>query len=385
MNEQHILAQGFQETQAVAASATEKCPTDLGSNDQATVPACGADKKTVKSMKSPDYKLNYSDEKKKELSLVKDIVLEEIKRVSSDSLYGATTFAGGSNAVVEVSQAHQNGVYLAAADVNREHGSDEAKTGASIMLYGMQHPILIITYKMAMAAGIKVKHFKFDPDQTHEWNDNDLVLLDGHGRIDFLLSIEKDKWPQVYGVFPSPDKEGFYDLTKLMAEINVNVSKWATQDLVQKRRLEEGVKAHEGWGMIDELVKKGYKYQAACQAVTLETDRIKVSDVNGGDAKVIFANYTSAIKVHEALVTKFGENVLKTKEFSREVSSLWKDLVGKGGNDFAVTHMLSFIEAISPATVSAINNAKKSDKGVSKDEQRKQLLKDAFDLYCSKI
>lgn len=360
----------------------ENVPTDLGSNGQASAAACVAQPKGAKKKKAPDFSLKYTDEQKDKLSAVKSVVLEEIARVVSDGIYGAVSYADGANAVVDIKTACQIGVQLAAADVNREHGSDEAKTGASVMKYGMQHPILIITYKMAMAAGIKVRNFKNDPNQTNDWNNLDLVLLDGHGRIDYLLSVDKDKWPQVYGVFPSPDKEGFYDIPKLMAEINVNVSKWATQDLVQKRRLEEGDEAHPGWAKIDELIKKGYKYQAACQAVTLDTDRVKAKDVNEKDGSKIFKYYDHAIKIHEALKGKFDEEILKTKGFPGEISSLWHNLLDKNGTDFATDNMLRFIDSIMDSTVSAINKAQKSN-GIGKEELRKQYLNEAFVKYCS--
>jgi hypothetical protein len=133
---------------------------------------------------------------------------------------------------------------------------------------------------------------------------------------------------------------------------------WKTQDMVQKRQLEDGETAHEGWSFINELVnKKGYMYQAACQAATLATDRIKKSAVTDGDAKTIFAHYSSARIIHDELIAKFGEGddkTIKTKEFTKEISILWGKLQRKEGDEIATEQFVKFIRELKDSKVNDI-------------------------------
>ena len=163
-----------------------------------------------------------------------------------------------------------------------------------------------------------------------------------------------------------------------------------TQDMVQKRLLDEGDEAHEGWLFINQLVKKGYKYQAACQTATLGNDRIQKKLVNTGDSDCIFAHFESAKTIHSALVEKFGEGddkVLKTKEFTKEVSILWGQLQRMSGDEVATKAFIEFIETITDDKVLEIVNAKNirtETSRKSKDEIRKEVLDTLFYEYCEK-
>ena len=128
-------------------------------------------------------------------------------------------------------------------------------------------------------------------------------------------------------------------------------------------------------------------YQAACQAYTLDTDRIKTKTVTGGDAKEIFAHYESAKLIHDALVAKFGEGddkTLKTKEFPKEISILWKKLQNHQGEKWATATFIKFIEGFKENKVSEILKAKSEKFGKKKDEIRKGILNEQFNQFIGK-
>ena len=252
------------------------------------------------------------------------------------------------------------------------------------MSYGSQHLLLVVTVKIAVVAGLVPEQFGNAPDKSKPVSEYGFVLLDGNGRVNYLMGIPVDEWPEVYAVFPTKDAAGFYDLNRIFDVINTQVCVWKTQDMVQKRLLMDAGNAHPGWIMIQELVKKKYKYQAACQLATLETDRIKNTTVTTGDANDVFSHYDSAKKIFNILNIKFGEDTdtLKTKEFTKEISALWKKLQKKHGDDFATEHFLDFLSnGLAEDKIKEIKEAKSVKGGISKDEKRKTILNNEFSIF----
>ena len=340
---------------------------------------------------TPNNSLNYSEEKKKELERVTKVVVAEIKRVRENPRFHAIPFNGGENAIINVKEATMDGVTGYTPKVNRKHGRDEKSTGDSLMMHGPQHPFIIITKRMADAAGISFTHFANDPHPENPIDDDyAIIYVDGNGRKNYLLTKDPKDWPNVYAIFPTKNSAGLYDLRKDIEIINTQVTVWKAGDFIIKRILEEGIKAHEGWKEINKLQQNGYNYQAACEAMTLETDRITKSEINSGDAEEIFSHYESAKTVHDALVAKFGEgddNTLKTKAFPAEVSKLWQKLQKKKGDEVATEHFVKFIDAIPSSKVNEILVAKSKEvKGarISKDEHRIMILKQEFKEFMKK-
>ncbi len=345
------------------------------------------DKKIKSSAKkTPDYNPVYTQEQL-DLFAKTDLLFEdEVNRLGKELPDYITPFNGGKNMIVDVTKCVQDGkVTIFGCKLNRTHGGDQTKTGASIMTYGAQCPILVVPKAVADAFGMPMVHFSNDPDQTSKPSENDLMAIDGHGRLNFLFSIEKEKWPQIFAILPSPDHLGHYNIVKFFSEINLNLAAWKSENYVQKRILEDGVKSHPGWLFIQKLLQSGYKYQAACELATLKTDRVKASEVNSGNAKDIFKYHDVAIKVFETLVKKFGEDsdTLKTKCFPLEVSRLWNLIVDAKGKDDGQTLMLKFIENISEATSTSILQAKGVKGGLTKDQHRVNLLDDAFKAFVA--
>ena len=333
------------------------------------------------------YKPDYSgDDAKKQLleAHTKEVEQEIDNIVNNAQMYGAVKV--GENVVIDLKKAVKNGIHIYGMDVNREHGKDEQKTGASLFEDGAQMFLTVITCKVAKLYGIGIKHLTNDKEQGHEPQDEDLVLIDGHGRIDFLMQYDVNEWNIIYAHFPAKDRLGNYNICKAMEAINVNLKAWTTSNFVQKRILQEGSNAHEGWKRINDLLNRGYNYQAACQLTTLAKDRVAKKEVISGEDSDIFTDYGDAIKVSEALINRFGEgadNVVKTKEFTKEVSILWRKLVKEFGNDKATEYFLDFLKGLPQDKVIEIKNAKKTTNGVSKDENRKKILQKEFDNFVS--
>lgn len=377
--------QDSQATQAITGASPEEQESGKKSAGKKT---SSMPKKTKP---APDFSLNYSEEKKKELERVTRVGDAEIKRVREDPRFPTIPF--GDNTMINLKGAALNGVSFKTPEVNRKHGKDEAATGESLMKHGPQHPFIVITEKMAEAAGIKVIRFSND-DPTKPFNGGGytLIFLDGNGRVNFLLGLEggPEKWPDVYAIFPTKNRAGYYDIPKSYEVINTQVTVWKPGDWVTKRILEEGVKAHKGWTSINQLRQKGYNYQAACEAITLGTDRIIKTDVISGDANRIFLHYDSAVKIHNALVKKFSEgddNTLKTKAFPAKVSELWLPLSSKSGDEKATEYMIAFIDQFPQEQVKKIMEAKGSKKDgvrVTKDAIRIGILETEFNAYMEK-
>jgi hypothetical protein len=234
-----------------------------------------------------------------------------------------------------------------------------------------------------------MKIIRFPCDKSTEpIPDDALVIIDGNGRMAYFLSLDESERPQLYATFIVKDSLGYYNPRKAMEVINTERVMWKTQDMVQKRQLEDGEQAHDGWCFISELVnKRGYNYQAACQLATLATDRIKKRDVTEGDAKTIFSHFKSAMTIHRALVSKFGEGddkTLKTKEFTKEVSFLWNKLQRKGGDDTATKQFIKFIDGFKDTKVKEIKDAKNVKGGLKKDDIRKSILNEQFNQFVGK-
>lgn len=378
-----------------AVQGDENTSAEQDSQAQATPGAGPEEKKDGKKATKPkntkaasDFSLNYSDEQKKELERVTKVVGAEIERVRIDPRFHAIAF--DDNAFINLKGAAMDGVGFKTPEVNRKHGKDEASTGESLMKYGPQHPLIVITDKMAEALGLKVIRFSNDDPTKPVFAGYTLIFLDGNGRMNHLLGLNPKDWPNVYAIFPTKNSAGYYDILKSYEVINTQVTVWKPGDWVTKRILEEGVKAHKGWTSINQLRQKGYNYQAACELMTLGTDRIIKTDIISGDANRIFLHYDSAVKIHNALVKKFCEgddNTLKTKAFPAKVSELWLPLSSKSGDEKATEYMIAFIDQFPQEQVKKIKEAKGSKKDgvrVTKDAIRIGILETEFNAYMEK-
>lgn len=344
--------------------------------------------KAAKARPASEFKPDYvNDDQKKGFlaNCTKEVEHEISNMVKNRDLYGAVGVSD--NVIINLREAVKNGIHIYGMEVNREHGKDETQTGMSLFSDGAQMWLNVITLKVAKLYGFGFKKLANDKDDKHSPQDEDLVLLDGHGRMNFLLQYDVNDWPAVYAHFPSKDALGYYNLSKVMETINVNIKVWATSNYVQKRILQEGDKTHEGWMRINSLVQRGYNYQAACQLTTLGKDRVTKKEVNSGNANSIFTDFTDAFKVSEALIGRFGEgedNVVKTKVFTGDVSNLWQRLRKQSGNNQATDTMVGFIKGLPDDKVTEIKRAKKTDDGVSKDVNRTKILNAQFADFAAR-
>ncbi len=346
----------------------------------------GNPKKPKKAVKK-DYKPVYSVKKKEELDYITEVAKESIKSIINNPEIGAVPFNDNHNFIVNLTAAYKSGINILKPTCNRLHGKDKMKTGDSIRTYGAQRPLLVITKEVADAAEIKVERFPNDK-RTGELKELDLVVEDGCGRWEYVLGLEEGEMPTLWATFIEPDSLGYYNPSKVMEVINTELTIWKTPEHLQKLILEEGQDAHEGWELVQELYKKGYMYQAACMAYTLDTDRIKKREVNNEDAGEVFAYIESAKKIHEALVEKFKEGedkTLKTKEFPKEVSILWRKLKDfKNDEDWATDTFVEFINQFKESKVHEILNAKNVKGEMNKDEVRKKILNEQFNQFIGR-
>lgn len=380
-----------------AVQGDENTSAEQDSQAQATTGAGPEEKKDgkkatkkTKNSKDKKYTLEYPDDVKAALKVITDVFNAEIERAINDPNFYATPFNGRKNAIVDITQGVRNGSFKVAGFAeNRVHGRDEKTTGESLMTYQPQHILIIMTRKMAEAAGLTPT--LLPSDKSGSLTDKHVIIpFDGAGRSDFLQSIEPEKWPPLFGVFPTADMNGLFNPRKLLEIINTQVKTWDTSNFLVKRIMEEGKDGHQGWQDIQDLLHKGYNYQAACELMTLKTDRIPKSVINNGKAEDVFKHHEHAVKIHNALVKQFGEGddkTLKTKAFPAEISRIWDKLRDMVGVKTATEHVLKFINQLTTGQVQEITNAKSKDDGggtISKDEHRISLLKKAFDDFMTK-
>ena len=359
----------------------KKAPVSM---EELTEPNEPKTKKQNKKAVEKSYKPAYSEQKRIELEYVSRVSKEAIESTINNP--DIPTVSYGDNCLIDLKTAYKNGINLLTPDVNRLHGKDKQSTGESIRMYGAQRHLLVITKGMADAAGIDVSRFLND-SRTGDYKDIDLVLIDGNGRIDYVLGLEEEDRPRLWASFIEPDAYELYNPRKDMEIINTELSKWKTPDMLQKRLLEDGENAHEGWKFIKALTNKGYHYQSACETGTLGTDRIKVGVVNNGDPLVVFKYFESAKKIHEALVEKFGEGddkMLKTKEFPKEVSTLWHKLEKKLGEEQATKVFLKFINGFKQEKVDKMLEFKSEKGKESKDAKRIRTLDEQFNQFIGR-
>ena len=142
----------------------------------------------------------------------------EMLRVKEQYPNSVSTFPNGDVASLNLKGLKDAGVEFYGLGVNRTHGADEQKTGRSILENGAQQSLIVITVQMADKAGIKVERFAKDPNKDKPINSDGIVVVDGHGRVDFLQTIQE--WPLIMGHFPMKDKDGYYNFAKAFTEIN---------------------------------------------------------------------------------------------------------------------------------------------------------------------
>lgn len=353
--------------------------TEQETDAQASTGASPVRNKKVKSPK--DFTPVYTDSEKARLDEVTKVCKQAILE-APEKYDGAVSF--GSNCAVSLTRYKKNGGVFCTPVVNRSHGADQRTTGESIMTYGSQHPLMIITIQMATASGIAYERFANDKDTDKPIPDAALVLLDGNGRINYLLTIPDEKWPDVWGVFPSMDAAGYFNIPRAFDVINTKVSVWKTQDLVSKLIIMEGEETHEGWKKINDLVNHGYKYQAACQLVTLGSDRLKKNEVTPSNQADTFKYFDCSEKILVALKERFvDDSVLKTKALPMVVSTSWGKLRDLYGQNEATEDFVEFVKTLDDTTVLAIKNAKNTKGGPSKDEHRKNVFSEAFDSFLN--
>ena len=323
-------------------------------------------------------KPTYSQEKEKELANITGIEKSERERIKKDERYHALTDTDGNIWGVLIYLAIQSGVKFYKPTANRDHGKDKEKTGKSILMYGAQEALTVCSVRTAFAAGLDLVSFK---NPQEEIDMDGLAIINGNGRMEYLSQIDPKDWGIIMATFIVPDAFGYYNPCDAFAQMNLNNTSWKAKDMAQKRMLIDD-NPHPGWALIDKLTKNHYNYQAACQVVTLGTDRIKAKDADSGDSNAIFRDYDDALKVHAVVIHRFGDvESIKGKFFTQCISQCWANLRKDNGNAKATTDMVAFIKQLSGEVINNINTATNKKGEPNKDQKRANFLEAAFEAY----
>lgn len=329
--------------------------------------------------------LEYNEEQKQALSKVKEIADAAFKELLENDRIPTTPFSDH-NAVIDLTSAINNGIEIYVPEVNRKHGTDQMLTGQSLLLDTPQTLLLVVSVKVAMAAGMGI--IRFDNDEHKAENkpieETGLVCINGNGRIDYILGLPAEERPKLYATLVEPDSKGFINVPRAMSAVNEHQSQWKTQDKLQKKILEDGVNADKNLIEIRKLVNRGYNYQAACQLVTLRPDRITSKELAGTDMKKFFEHANEAKEIRDALIEVFGEGedkCLKNKAISRWVSEEYNLLLKSQYTPAtACKYIVDFVKGLNK--VAEIKEAKADKKKrVTRDTKRLNLLTQQFNRY----
>lgn len=302
---------------------------------------------------------------------------QELERIAKDSRYNCALREGRAIAM-DLKHFVLEGGKLYTPSVNRTHGGDLKKTGASIVEYGAQEALTVEPVRVLIEAGLEIKPFSGDIEE--EIDESGLCVINGNGRIKYLTeTLEASDWPELNATFIQPDKNSQINPAKAFSEMNIHVSKWGASDMAMKRLVADGEEAHPGWKFIHDLQKEGYKYQAASQVAALGNDRITSKKVENEDADIIFSNFEYAVKIHQAISQEFGDNAnIKGKMFTRQVSTVFDTLCVSFNKSEATKELTRRISLLPPEIVESIKTAKKSADGLSRDQVAANLLKGAL-------
>ena len=310
-----------------------------------------------------------------------EVYYAEVKRVLSDPRYHAIPLPGGKGVIINLTAAVRDGIELSTPSYNRAHGKDKGRTATSIKEIGLQHPLIVATSTMADAAGMPVKRFSTDPKVKSALGAS-LVVIDGNGRIEELLSTPIDEWPEIYAVFPSLDAVGQMNLKKVYVHINMNVSTWGGPDFLVLKVMEP--EPHEAWTYMKKLQDDGYGHTASNVLTTLKKGNITKTQLTKVDLdeEKLFERFESAKMVHTQLKATFGEDndILKTKQVPEEMVDCLNEMVEDGGLDKAVEKMIAFLKSLKSDEVATITGAK-GKAGASKHVVRVALFHNLFNKY----
>lgn len=380
----------------IATDANENVTADvehqqLGTEESPVQPTPSKEAKSASGIKKGKaIRLAYTKEQKEHLSKVNEVFSIAFNALLENEKIPTTQYSVH-NAVIDLTAAINNGIEVYMPAVNRTHGSDQVKTGESLLLDSPQSLLLVVPVEAAMAGGMAISRFPSDTNRTAPVGNEGLVCINGNGRIGFILSLPKSKRPRLYATLVEPDSEGFINIPRAMSAINEHQSQWKTQDKLQKKIMEDGTNADANLILVRQLVNSGYNYQAACQLVTLRGDRIKSQELEKGDLNEIFKYAAQATTIRETLISVFGDGedkTLKTKPFSLCICQQFEILKKANNNDpeVACRLLVDFLKSIRKQKMTEIKNAKRNSKiqGDTKDLQRVRILNDLFNRFVGK-
>lgn len=313
--------------------------------------------------------------------------MSELSRIISDPKYHAVSFDDGENAIIDITAAMGDGVEFYANGTNRTHGRDEKATGKSLIEDGAQQHLNIIPVRVAHAAGILIR--RFDADKKDDpISEDGFVVLDGHGRMNFLYSQKEEDRPRLFAHFVAPNMQKQIDSKKAFIKLNENSKAWKGEDYIIPRLLDAEDFRQQVWSDIKALLDKKYNFTAACEWVIFKRGNITRTEMNAvknqDEAKSYMENMPFAKRIHSACVRTFGEGddtTLKSKVFPENIISIWDGLLLKNNKEQATGIIENFINSIESGKVSEIISAKKT-KYEAKDVVRKKIMNTLFNKYC---
>jgi hypothetical protein len=317
---------------------------------------------------------------------------QSIKEIIDKPSYSAVKY-GKDNCLINLTDFVKRRGVLVRPSLNRLHGSDQKKTGESLLKDSPQHILITLPYSVAKAAGIKVEYFlKYSGDKKAPIPEDALVIIDGNGRIEYLYSKKIDEWPAIWATMAAKDKDGMINPGNIITIINTNATVWKGADYLTELLLTLGVSADKRWQTVDSLYKSGYSFTASAEWVRFIKGNITrkqiIREIETADNEM-FKYSEHAERIYDVMKKRFGEGndkVMKNRPFVEKLIAIWESLKdgkydAKGSTDILVD-FLSSEKYLPQGEINKILLAKK-DGDKSRDTVRNEIFTDLWNSYKS--
>lgn len=216
------------------------------------------------------------------------------------------------------------------------------------------------------------------------------MVIEGHGRMEYLLGKPIDKWPLLLGVFPVPDKDGEIHIENGFIELNQNDSIWGSMDYLLIRLADPN--SHQGWQFIKDLEDMGLGFTiSSIFATTKENTITKRTVLNSKPEEVeeLFKYLEDGMKIFNAAKDAFivaPGSAIKTKVIPNKIFDCWRELQATTSLNAskATDYMVSFLKSIKDDGGAAVINASRKQGDKDRDTVRKEVFTNYFNEYKTK-
>lgn len=261
----------------------------------------------------------------------------------------------------------------------------------SIKAYGLLQPIMVVEASKVIEQGLEIVDF----ETGGEINDpeNYVVVIDGQHRLSAYNTIKKDnpKFDKDCFIIYSPAEN--VSIVKQLSEMNIQVRKWTTRDLVSGVVMAVKDK-YQLITEINKLTSKGYSLEAAYKYLTLSRDVITRNELNKitNDEKLTTTqtnkvtsnpqNIQRGLDILGAIKERINEDFIKTRLIADWVVSKYEK-TGDAEKATFKDDMCEFFRSLDVTKGEAIKSVTGKRGESTKEDKMFNLLNEYYQEYES--